>query len=103
MVEDPFSRFKDTPLVVINGRETVGSWPKYQFLKQRPPSDLILVYQVTSQTEGRPDLIANAVYGTPKLDWVLLAFNNVIETLGWPRAGASIEYPSETVVLPELL
>ena len=64
---------------------------------------MIGVYQVTSETEGRPDLIANAVYGNPQLDWILIAFSNVYDTLNWPRAGDFIEYPLDVVVLPQLI
>jgi hypothetical protein len=103
MALDDFSRFKNTELIVVNGVETFGRWVPASFLTIRPPEDQIGVFQTTSQTEGRPDLISYAIYGNAQFDWVLIAFNNVIETLGWPRAGDLIEYPLDTVVLPELL
>ncbi len=102
MALDNFSRFKDTPLIIEKGVETYGVWKGFPFTKQRPADEFIGIYQVTSQTEGRPDLIANAVYGTPYLDWVLIMFNNISEVFGWPRAGMAIEYPLETIVLPNL-
>ncbi len=103
MALDNFSRFINTDPVIYNGLETYGRWKQFSFLAKRPSDDLISVYQVTSQFEGRPDLIAFTLYGNAQLDWVLLAFNNVFETLGWPRTGSLIEYPVDSVVLSELL
>jgi len=103
MVIDDFSRFKNTESIIVDGKETFGRWKQFSFLTERPSDELIGVFQVTSATEGRPDLISLAVYGTVYLDWVIIAFNKVYETLNWPRAGDAIEYPFDTVVFPELL
>lgn len=100
---DEFSRFKRTPPTIVDGKETYGRWVKFSFLKIRPAEEFINVFQVTSALEGRPDLISQRVYGTPLLDWVLIAFNGVRDPLNWPRAGDIIEYPSDLIVLPELL
>lgn len=100
---DDFSRFKRTPPTIIDGKETYGRWVPPNFLKTRPTDENIGIFRVTSAMEGRPDLIAFKVYGTPLLDWVLIAFNGVRDPLNWPRAGDSIEYPVDTVVLPALL
>lgn len=100
---DEFSRFKRTPPVIVEGKETYGRWVMPGFLKTRPDESFIRVFQVTSALEGRPDLISFQVYSTPLLDWVLIAFNGVRDPLNWPRAGEMIEYPSDVIVLPELL
>lgn len=98
-----FSRFYKTERVIMDGAETFGTWDPPSFLTKRPPDDKIGVFRVTSATEGRPDLIANRLYGTPLLDWVIISFNGVSDTMNWPRAGDVIEYPLVNVVLPELL
>lgn len=97
------SRFSSTDRIRFKGRETYGRWPSYSFLKQRPPDNLIRTFRVTSAVEGRPDLIAYQVYGISTLDWVLIAFNKVIEPLNWPSAGTTIEYPLESIVVPEVV
>jgi hypothetical protein len=97
------SRFRTTPPLIYNGMVTYGRWKLPSFLVNRPANNLIGIFRVTPAVEGRPDLISNQVYGTPQLDWVLIAFNNVRETLNWPKAGDTIEYPVDTVVLPELM
>lgn len=102
ILED-FSRFSRTEMIIVDGVETFGRWKQYPFLKERPAEENIEVFQVTSATEGRPDLISQQIYGTPLLDWVLIAFNNARNTLNWPKTGDVIEYPVESVVVPEVL
>lgn len=99
---DSFSRFKKTDMIIVDGHETFGRWTMFNFLKERPPEDKIRVYNVTADSEGRPDRISNEIYNTPLLDWVLIAFNNVRDPLNWPKSGITIEYPVDTIVLPEL-
>ena len=103
MALDEFSRFSRTAPTIIDGKETYGRWVQPSFLLNRPSDENIGIFRVTNALEGRPDLISNQVYGTPLLDWVLIAFNGVRDPLNWPRAGDSIEYPLDTVVLPTLL
>lgn len=103
MALDDFSRFKRTDLIIVDGKETFGQWKRFPFLTERPSSEFVEVFRVTSANEGRPDIISAQLYGVPQLDWVLIAFNKVLEPLGWPRAGDLIEYPVEAIVLPELL
>jgi hypothetical protein len=100
---DQFSRFQASQPIIYDGVDTFGTWTQPSFLRERPQEDQIGVFRVTSPLEGRPDLIANQLYGTPLLDWVLISFNNARRSLNWPRSGDTIEYPLETVVLPELL
>lgn len=89
-------------MTIFDGNETFGRWGLFKFLTERPPEDMIKVYQVTSAMEGRPDMISNEVYGTPLLDWVLISFNGVRDPMNWPKSGTTIEYPVDNVVLPEL-
>ena len=97
---DDFSRFFQTGETIIDGNETFGVWNPPLFLKIRPEEDKIARFRVTSQTEGRPDTIANRIYGTPLLDWVLISFNKVRDPLNWPKAGDIIEYPIDSIVFP---
>lgn len=98
-----FSRFVKTERIIVDGQETYGTWNQPNFLSKRPPEGDIGVFRVTSAVEGRPDLISNQVYGTPLFDWVIISFNGVVDTLNWPKAGDTIEYPLDKVVLSELL
>ena len=100
---DDFSRFQSTTQILVDGVVTFGRWQAPQFLVERPADADIGVLQITANLEGRPDIIANNIYGTPLLDWVLIAFNNARGVFNWPRAGAVIEYPLERIVLPQLL
>lgn len=100
---DDFSRFSRTEMIIVDGYETFGQWKQYSFLMERPADENVGVFRVTSAIEGRPDLISYEVYGTPLLDWVLIAFNNAREALNWPLAGTLVEYPLESIVVPEVL
>lgn len=99
---DEYSRYILTPLTSYRGQETYGKWQSYPFLLTRPAERYIRVMVVSPEMEGRPDLISNAIYGTPKLDWVIIAFNAPKDVLNWPRSGETIEYPVEELVIPEL-
>jgi hypothetical protein len=100
---DEFSRFGKTPLIIFENEETFGRWKPLSLLLHRPDDEFIGIFQVTSAVEGKPHNISNAIYGTSLLDWVLIAFNNVRDPFGWPRAGDVIEYPLEEILFPELL
>jgi len=98
-----YSRFSNTELTIVDGHETYGTWNQFDFLVNRPPEDQIGTFQVTNAVEGRPDLISTQLYGTPALFWVLIAFNNARIALNWPRAGDVIEFPIESLVIPQIL
>ena len=44
-------------------------------LRRIPPSDNDTLYTVTPRTEKRPDLLADELYGTPRLWWVFAVRN----------------------------
>jgi len=100
---DEYSRYRSTQRIVVDQSETIGVWSQPSFLLNRPKDDLVGVFRVTSAVEGRPDLIANQLYGSPLLDWVLISFNNAREVLNWPKSGMAIEYPVRSVVIPEIV
>lgn len=93
----PYSRFKEVPLTVINGIETVGVWEPPKF----DGPDIILV--VDSTYEGRPDKISNDYYETTEYAWVIMTHNNVRNTLNWPKIGEVIKLPSSYAIAKELL
>jgi len=103
MYRDEYSRLNLNEDIIYDDVVTVGRWQRQGFLTKRPPQASIRVFRVTSALEGRPDLIAESIYGVSALDWVLIAFNNVREPLNWPRTGDIIEYPISSIVLPELI
>ena len=97
-----YSRFSNTGTALYNGELTYKPWVSYNFLTTRPDETNIKVFQVTSALEGRPDIISTTVYGVPDLFWVLIAFNRPRDVLNWPKAGDVIEYPDDSIVIPEL-
>lgn len=97
-----YSRFNITDRITYDGQVTYGRWKKYSFLTDPIPESSVGVFIVDASTAGRPDLIANSIYGATELDWVLLAFNNVRDTLNWPQVGQIIRYPAESIVVQEV-
>lgn len=96
----PYSRFSKTDPVLFDGNETYGRWNSP--LTSTVYSNLVLIV-VNANYAGRPDLIANKLYGDPSLDWMLIAVNNATEALNWPSAGDTIKVPNPSIVSSELL
>lgn len=99
---DAYSRFRNTQSVLYNGSVTVGTWVPPSYITTRPDESQISTFIVPHGMEGRPDLIANQLYNTPYLDWVLIMFNTPNEVFGWPKVGDAIEYPDESLVMLNL-
>lgn len=97
-----YSRFKTTNVVTHKGALTYGAWNRPSWLIQRPNDNQIGKHVVLPSQEGRPGIIARSIYGSQYLYWVLLAFNDVQNPMGWPKAGVVIEYPIPELVLPTL-
>jgi len=90
------SRFRQTELIRIDGVRTFGLWE--DFIKDLP-FDL---FTVPNNLAGRADEVSEVVYGTPKLFWAIIAYNNVRDPLNWPPAGITIKVPVVSSLLSEL-
>jgi hypothetical protein len=105
---DSFSRFRETQPIVtdaLNGGkiETFGLWKEPSFLTGPldPQLDVINI-KVDGSRAGRPDLIANDVYGSPSYFWVLIAYNKPKDLFGWPRVNSVVLAPNPQLVLGNL-
>lgn len=73
-VEKRFSRY-------VQGGETdrykerLGWWERRSF----DFSDDDITFEITPEYEQRPDLIAHAVYGQAKLEWLVLQYNTILD------------------------
>lgn len=104
---EPGSRLQFTDIILsdvagVGKVEMYGPWVLPNFLKTRPSNDNIGRFYVTADFEGRPDRVAESIYGSSQLEWVIIAFNNALDVLNWPTAGLIIEYPLSNVVFSEL-
>lgn len=103
-----FSRFNKTPEIIIDGKETVGVWVQQSWLINKPDASKIGVFPVNGKYEGRPDLIAEKIYNSSQLAWVIISFNamyynnNARDVFNWPRAGTNVMYPINSIVMPEV-
>jgi len=93
------SRFRQTEVIKKNGGETFGLWSKPSFLTTEFPEDEIVKFEVTSPYKGRPDLIADEIYGDPQLAWVVIASNRTFDTINWPTTGMVLRLPPVSEVL----
>lgn len=96
----PSSRFQFSQPILYEGQETYGAWAAPWFIKDpdRLPPESVGTLTVAAGADCRPDLISYQVYGTPYLDWVIIAFNRPRDVLNWPRPGTVIRYPKPDVV-----
>lgn len=94
-----YGRFNNTSPVIKDGKETYGTWNKPEFVDA---GDDTISFTVDNTTAGRPDLIANQVYGTPELYWVIIAVVRPFNTLNWPPTGTVLLLPGKSVVLNQI-
>ncbi len=99
MITDSTSRFYSLESIIINGKPTYGraSLPDALQEANLTPGQIARM-TITQQYVGRPDALANDVYGTPFLEWIIVMFNKPMNPLGWPQAGITIKLPTKDAV-----
>ncbi|MEM3000617.1 MAG: hypothetical protein QXU32_00675 [Nitrososphaerales archaeon] len=103
IAKEPYSRFNLSEPILFNGEATFGMIKRYPFLDPANLSDnQIISVQVTPELAGKPWMIADKLYNSPILDWVIVLFNKPINPVNWPHAGTIIKAPTESVVLPNV-
>lgn len=96
------SRFAETQTILFGDTEAYGKWTPPSFINNDLPNDDLIFLVVDQSNQGRPDIIANEIYGDSFLDWVIIAFNKPRSTLNWPKAGDVIRVPKRRVVATEV-
>jgi hypothetical protein len=99
--KEPQSRFNLSTPIMFNGVETFGLLTQFPFLDPNnlEPSQIQNI-TITPDLAGKPWAIANKLYNSPVLDWVIVLFNKPLNPVGWPKNGTVIKAPVVTVVLP---
>lgn len=103
LTANTYSRFRETDTVFQDGEEVWGTWKQPSFIANELPQNRQIAVKVGSDRAGRPDLISYDLYGTTKLDWLLIAFNDAAVVFNWPRSGTVINAPIADIVLGEVL
>lgn len=93
------SRFNGYNPITFKGQTTFGFYFRPAFLEKGYTSNQVGYHTVDITEEGRPDRIAEKLYGSAEYEWVLLLLNDVSETLTWPTSGQLIKYLSRQYVL----
>lgn len=100
---DPQSRFRFSDSIIKDNIETFGIMTKHFFLDPKNlKDDQIQSVEVTPELAGKPWAIANKLYNSPVLDWVIVLFNRPINPVNWPVVGTVIKAPIESVVIPNV-
>ena len=92
-----YSRFRDTQHVRFGDVETFGMWHWPEAFDSIADQDIIR-FKVTSDIEGRPDLISDKFYLSPNYDWIIIMYNQPTNPLGWPRTGDIIKIPPRSAL-----
>ena len=95
------ARLNDTEPVIKDGKVTYGRWKKPAFLLKEH-FDFEIEYTVDNTKAGRPDLIAEEVYGTSDLYWVVIAAHRPLNPIGWPPTGTKLILPGSSEVYNDL-
>ena len=101
---DHQSRFRfSTSIVTPEGKETFALTNKHFFLNSANlKDDQIISIEITPELAGKPWAIANQLYNSPVLDWVIVLFNKPLNPVNWPLIGTVIKAPIQSVVLPNV-
>lgn len=93
------SRFRTTEPIIKDGKETFGRWSRPAFMDaELIGENRTIKFHVTQKYAGKAWMIANDVYGSPFLEWVVIMFNRPKNPLNWPRAGSVITLPNPNLV-----
>jgi len=97
------SRFRFSTPIVRDNIETFGLMMKHNFLdpKNLTEDDIVSV-NITHEFVGKPWAVAEKLYGSPMLDWVIVLFNKPLNPVNWPHMGTVIKAPSINIVLPNV-
>jgi len=95
----PNSRYLQGGTTDIN-KKRLGWWERFIFEKNDVND--VKVY-ISNRYAQRPDLVAYDYYGNPKLEWIVLQYNDMVDTLEEFTAGKTITIPSRDRVYFDIL
>jgi hypothetical protein len=87
------SRYVQGGDTIVNEKR-LGWWERDITIPRDDITDIII--DITIEYDGRPDLIAERAYGNAKLAWVVLQYNNIVDTIEELTVGKTITIPSQT-------
>ena len=79
----------------------LGWWERDISLLEKNTSDITLT--ISKRYANRPDLISYDYYGTPKLFWIILMYNSIVDAKEELKEGSEIQIPSKARVNYEFL
>lgn len=82
-------------------KKRLGWWERYPNIEPDYITD-VPVY-LDPSLAGRADLIAEKIYGDSSLEWIVLQFNNIVDTIEELAVGKTITIPSKDRVFFSIL
>lgn len=96
--EQSSGRYVHGGRVEIKGNR-LGWWDRVIF--KRAATDII--YTISAKYRYRPDLLAYDLYGSSKLQWFIMQYNNVSDLFEDFAEGTEITLPTKSRLFSELL
>ena len=99
------SELKKSRYSNAEGGATTSTGRFLDFYERKPikKAEDDIVYTIPLSMEGRPDLISNLLYSTPRYMWVILMRNNIDDPFTELLAGGRVFVPSITRLFSEIL
>lgn len=94
------SRYIQGGDTVVN-KKKLGWWERFTDIPRDDVTD-VEIY-IEPKYAGRADIIAYSVYGDPTLEWIVLQYNNIVDTVEELVVGKTITVPSRDRVFFEIL
>lgn len=91
------SRYSLTDIINFKNKITYGLFKNLPWIENASLEN-IGTFVVTTELEGKPDLISNSLYGTPDYYWVLILLNKPLDPLDWPKTGQVIKTLSTEII-----
>ena len=95
------TRYSATPIIDFNGKQVYGLYKEPQWISNVRREDL-LDFVVSSDLEGRADLISKKLYNNPNYYWVLIVVNKPMDPLNWPKTGQVIKFVQKHIVMTNI-
>lgn len=92
------SRFVQGGTTEMNGNK-LGWWEREEI--SQSPDDLIIT--IPNRFDRRPDVLAQQMYGNPRLQWLILQYNNIVDLNTEFIAGKQIRLPSKERITMDIV
>lgn len=80
-------------------KNRLGWWERRKFIYD----DTDVFFTIDEISAQRPDIISYRLYGTEKYDWLVLQYNNIVDSVEELVEGKTIRMPTENRLMLDIL